>query len=89
MIAKIIAFLWWAAFTPWVDGTALNTAVMLAIIAGTYIVRSVIFAICGVDDELVVTDEKQWHQLEDHRSRLDGIDAKLNGRKSFLGRNKK
>ena len=42
-----------------------------------------------VDNELAVTDEKQWRQLEDHRSRLDGIDAKLNGRKSFLGRNKK
>ena len=51
MIAKLSRFLWWAAFTPWVDGTALNTVVMLAIIAGTYIVRSVIFAICGVDDD--------------------------------------
>nr|DAG15876.1 MAG TPA: hypothetical protein [Caudoviricetes sp.] len=51
MIAKIIAFLWWAAFTPWVDGTALNTVVMLAIIAGTSVVCSVVFAICGVDDD--------------------------------------
>ena len=32
-----------------------------------------------VDNELVVADEKQWRQLEDHRSRLDGIEAAFNG----------
>ena len=32
-----------------------------------------------VDNELAVTDEKQWRQLEDHRSRLDGIEAAFNG----------
>ena len=28
-----------------------------------------------VDNDLMVTDQKQWEQLEDHRLRLDGLDS--------------
>lgn len=41
-----------------------------------------------MDHDLIPTDEKQWRQLEDHRSRLDGIDALLRSQNSLMGATK-
>ena len=50
MLEQIAAFLWWVAFTPWIEGSCLNTAVMLGIIAGTRLVADIILGICDPDD---------------------------------------
>ena len=50
MFASITAFLWWIAFTPWIAGTAINTATMFGIIAGTRLVADIVLGICDPDD---------------------------------------
>ena len=50
MFAKITAFLWWAAFTPWIEGSCLNTAIMFCIIVGARLVADIILGICDPDD---------------------------------------
>ena len=49
MFAQITAFLWWVAFTPWIEGSSLNTAIMLGIIAGTRLVADIVLSICDPD----------------------------------------
>lgn len=50
MFAQITVFLWWVAFTPWIEGSCLNTAIMFGIIAGTRLVADIILGICDPDD---------------------------------------
>ena len=50
MFASITPFLWWVAFTPWIAGTAINTANMIGIIAGTRLVADIVLGICDPDD---------------------------------------
>lgn len=50
MFEQITAFLWWVAFTPWIAGSCLNTAIMLGIIAGTRLVAYIVLGICDPDD---------------------------------------
>ena len=50
MFASITVFLWWAAFTPWIAGTAINTATMFGMIAGTRLVADIVLGICDPDD---------------------------------------
>lgn len=50
MFERITAFLWWVAFTPWIAGTAINTANMLGIIAGTRLVADIVLGICDPGD---------------------------------------
>lgn len=50
MFASITALLWWVAFTPWIAGTAINTANMLGIIAGTRLVADIVLGICDPGD---------------------------------------
>ena len=46
MFAQITAFFWWAAFTPWIANTAINTATVLGIVGGTYLVADIVLSIC-------------------------------------------
>ena len=49
MISSITAFLWYVAFTPWIAGTAINTATMIGIVGGTRLVADIVLGICDPD----------------------------------------
>ena len=50
MLEQIAAFLWWVAFTPWIESSCLNTAIMFCIIACAHLVADIILGICDPDD---------------------------------------
>ena len=56
MFESITAFLWWIAFTPWIAETAINTANMLGIIAGTRLVADIVLGICDPDVDCEVIE---------------------------------
>ncbi len=56
MFEGITAFLWRAAFTPWIAGTAISTATMFGMVAGTRLVADIVLGICDPDVDCEVIE---------------------------------
>ena len=56
MFASIKDLCWWIDFTTWIAGTAINTATMFGIIAGTRLIADIVLGICDPDVDCEVIE---------------------------------